>query len=267
VRSPFGTNLSLSLFAAVFALAGPAARGEGFGHGTALVVMRSRDAIFAAADSKEIYTEYREGKPTTESKLTCKVVRAGPWLIMMAGIIHGSPQFDALREAVNAWSPGDGIDAFATRLSASLIPLLGSVVASLGGNGLASAGLSGEGSPTLQVAVAGLSHDGSAVTPVVRILEFLASDNAAGSMRMRTSRCPGNCATLHSAYFLGVHDAIDRLLAWSPETINHPNPEQLRKLIGLEYDSRPDIVGGPLTMLKIDRSGATIMRNGVCALN
>src|ERR1035438_7751765 len=100
----------------------------GFEHGTAVVVLRSPKAIYAAVDSKEIDQTYRDGKLSLDEKVVCKVRKVGPYYSIVAGIMRGTNGFDALQEAFNAYTPGDDLEKLGSAISqsvpVSLAPLL-----------------------------------------------------------------------------------------------------------------------------------------------
>src|SRR6266567_7773555 len=84
----------------------PAAFGQGLGSGTAVAIFRSPDTVLAAVDSKEVYTEYRDGIPSVNDRLSCKLTRLGPWYVVVSGVVSGTNGFDALRDARSVYESG-----------------------------------------------------------------------------------------------------------------------------------------------------------------
>jgi hypothetical protein len=121
------------------------------------------------------------------------------------------------------------------------------------------------GSAALQLILIGTDQH----APKVVVAEFQAVESSSSAIRLdtRTMSCPGTCSTPTVGFFLGAHEAIEQALKHESRILSRPDEHGVEKLIGLEYDSRPDIVGGPLSMLKIDRSGPTMLRSGTCAFD
>ncbi|HXJ44722.1 MAG TPA: hypothetical protein VNH18_35880, partial [Bryobacteraceae bacterium] len=106
-------------------------------------------------------------------------------------------------------------------------------------------------------------------TPAVEVLIFRAHADDAGHMVIETreQRCPGDCPGGRGAYFLGVHDAIDQKLASDPTLAALATLESASALTGLEYASRPDIVGGPQSLVQADANGVKVVKPGACAVD
>jgi hypothetical protein len=253
-----------TIFLIFFGTSAPAAD-FGIEHGTAVVVLRSPKAIYAAVDSKEIDTVYRDGKPSVAETEVCKIRKVGPYYSIVAGVMRGTNGFDALQEVSSAYKPGDDLEKLSTAVRESvpqaLTPLLKSVLdadpAMYAKNYAAQA--------ALHLTLIGSEQN----SPKVMVVEFRAVEATPGTVTMatRTMSCPGDCPGPSVGYFLGAHEAVEESVRRNPAILNKPDEDGVEKLIGLEYASRPDIVGGPVSMLKISPSGATVLRNGACALN
>lgn len=231
------------------------AQGQGFYRGTAEVILVSPDAIAAAADSKEIYSEYRDGKITSSESTTCKGTEIGPHYAMFAGMARSTDGFSALSELRLAWSDGLTINEFVSRIETSIPERLTASLHYL-------AGLSPEltrplGAELLQVAVFGFEN-GHAAAALVR---FVSED---GSIKARVSLCPGNCQLGRIAYLLGAHEASEVLARGKPRLMASATSQSALELLQAEYLSRPDIVGGPPLLITFDRSGRHTIQSGAC---
>jgi hypothetical protein len=261
------TRMSALLSTIFLVFTGSSASAADFGieHGTAVVVLRSPKAIYAAVDSKEVDTVYHDGKPSVAETQVCKVRKVGPYYSIVAGVMRGTNGFDAQQEVSNAYKPGADLETLSTALRESvplaLVPLLKSVLdtdpAMYAKNYGAQA--------ALHLTLIGSEQS----SPKVMVVEFQAQETTPGTVTMstRTMSCPGDCPGPSVGYFLGAHEAVEESVRRNPAILGKPDPDGLEKLIGLEYSSRPDIVGGPLSMLKISSSGSTVLRNGACSLN
>jgi hypothetical protein len=248
-----------------------AAFGQSAGTGTAVVALRSPGLLMAAVDSEETTVVYRNGAAAGHRNM-CKVTRAGPFFAIVAGLAHGwdgrsdgddASPFDALREAENAWRPGDTLDSLVARIGESfprrLIPLLEAYYRA----DPAEYARHYRGQSVLQFLLLGTERG----APQARIVEFLELGTSDAPMLVvRDGGCPQDCAAPHNAWFLGTHDRIDAFVRSHNSAIRENDERNLDRLIALEYEDRPDIVGGPVSIVKVDRAGGTLVRGGACSL-
>ena len=239
--------------------------GPGFGYGTAVVVLRSSEVVLAAVDSKEIYREYRDGKAIVDERTTCKLTAAGPYYAIVAGLSHGTNGFDALKEAAQSYSAGEGLGEMAIRAESSVPRLLVPLLRDIRDMDPADFALRYRGQTVLQLTLIGREKG----SPRVIVLEFVEKESDADSLILstRSRSCPGDCPNPTSAYFLGTHDKIDEAVTRDNTLIRRPDESRVEKLIHFEYIDRPDLVGGPLSMVKVGKSGGTVLRRGACSFN
>jgi hypothetical protein len=262
----------LSLFLLLTGSLSPTpALSQGYGYGTAVVVLRSSEVLLAAVDSKEIYRDYRDGEAVVDERTACKLTSAGPYYAIVAGLSHGTNGFDALKEAAQSYTAGDGLGEMAARAERSVPRLLVPLLKAIQDSDPADFARRYRGRTVLQLSLMGLDRgtgrdNGS---PRVVVLEFIEKEAAPGypGLSTRTASCPGDCPDPTAAYFLGTHDKIDEAVARDGALIRPPTESRVEKLIGFEYLDRPDLVGGPLSILRIGKSGGTILRPGVCSFN
>ena len=250
-----------------FALGGGAARAAdlAFEHGTAVVVLRSPKAIYAAVDSKETTSQYRDGVLTAGERLMCKMARVGPYYSIVSGMVRGTNGFDALKEVSRAYSPGDNLEKLASAARESVPRTLEPLLKALREVDPAAFAKAYTGQAAFQVALIGTEQN----SPKVVVVEFRAVETAPGviALTTKTMSCPGDSPTPTTVYLLGAHEAMDEPLRAHAAAIARGGQDGIEKLIGLEYDSRPDLVGGPVSTLKVGPSGSTLLRNGVCLPN
>ena len=177
---------------------------------------------------------------------------------MVAGFDRGlglnGMGFDALRETNAAWRPGDTFDTFVTNTAAALSRSLGNLLDSLQAADPAEFERRYAHATALQLALFGMEKR----TPEVVILQFL------GDRSLRKTRCPGDCPAPISAFFLGTHDKIDEMARRNSSLIAHLDGKNIAALIDLEHEDRPDVVGGPVSVVRMTAAGAELVQNGAC---
>ena len=232
-------------------------------HGTAEVILVAPGMVAASADSKEVETSYlADGATMANTHDVCKITRAGPAVAMTAGFVRAN-QFNALEYIRNSYQLGEPLHDFALRLLTAIPVSLGPALEAatrVGDTSLRKALKDGD---ALQVALVGI-QDGQ---PGVDVLLFSAHPDGAGhlSIQSRERRCPGDCPDGHAAFFLGVHEAIDKAVAADPSLVATPSLKAVTALTSLEYASRPDLVGGPQSMVLADANGVSVANAGACS--
>jgi hypothetical protein len=247
-----------------------AAFGQTAGTGTAVVALRSPGLLMAAVDSEETTAAYGSNAAPGHRNM-CKVTRAGPFFAIVAGLAHGwdgrsdtgdAGPFDALREAAHTWRAGDTLDSFAARIGQAFPPRLIPLLEAFYRADPDEYARHYRGQSVLQFLLLG-SERGAPQVRIVEFLEFGTSD--APMLIVRDGGCPRDCAAPHNAWFLGTHDRIDDFVRSHNSAIREIDERNLDRLIALEYEARPDIVGGPVSIVKVDRAGGTLLRGGACA--
>jgi hypothetical protein len=246
-----------------------AAFGQIAGTGTAVVALRSPGLLMAAVDSEETTATYGSAAAPGRRNM-CKVARAGPFFAIVAGLAHGwdgrsdsgdAGPFDALREAGNAWRAGDTLDSFAARIGQTLPPRLIPLLEAYYRAAPEEYVRHFRGQSVLQFLLLG-SERGEPQLRIVEFVELGTSD--APLLIVRDGGCPQDCAAPHNAWFLGTHDRIDEFVRSHNTAIRQNDERNLDRLIALEYEARPDVVGGPVSIVKVDRAGGTLLRGGAC---
>lgn len=250
------------LLALLFGIACSCASGQGFGyaHGTSIVILRSPRLLLAAVDSKETYREYlSDGTERVTERNHCKAAKIGDYYAMAANITRGTNGFDALAELASVYRGGDSIDAFA-QAAVEVIP--SRLRALLGLIRTTSPSVFAEtykDRPATQIALIGVSDH----RPVTKILQFVATERGdAVDITAQVVPCPGDCKAY--AYALGVTEKVTAAFSARPDLFVHPSEAGIEGLIRLEYADRPDVVGGPMSVVKATPGGITQIRDGAC---
>ncbi len=238
---------------------------------TSVVVLRSADVLVAAVDSKETYERYGEEGMTREGRM-CKVARSGPYYVLVSGLTRGwldsdSGPLDIIREIEESYAPhGDtpdaSMEALASRLWNGISPKLEIMLEAIRRKDESAFASRYLGAAALQLMVVGVEGR----RPAAKVLEFQVATDPGGRVRIvrHVMGCPGDCANPNSAYFLGVHGEIDAFLAGNRNFIAKPDERKAETLIRLSYRERPDLVGGPVSLLRADRAGVEVVDGGVC---
>jgi len=237
---------------------------QGYSHGTAEAVITSAGAIVAAIDSKEVNREYlSDGTSVTQDRIACKVRQIGPYYVLIAGISRATDGFDALREVKRWYQDDDTLDSFAQRLAIVLPKRLTPILETLRAANGAAFDESFRNQDVLQLTLLGTERS----QPRVAMVAFHASQTGPGPVMVdaRLSSCPGNCTDPHMVYLSGMHDEADRFLRNNPNAAGDASTNNALRLIGLEYTSHPDVVGGPASVVRVNSDGAVLEQSGACA--
>jgi hypothetical protein len=226
------------------------------GSGTALVVVRTASAVLAAVDSKETWREYRDGHWSDEVRQICKAAAVGPYYAMVAGLDRGIG-FDALEETAAAWHPGDRLDTLAANTASVLARSFGALLDSLRSADPAEFERRYAKNAALQLVLFGMEGR----TTEVIILQLL------GDRSLHVTRCPGDCPVPRSAFFLGTHDKIDESARHNSALVSRLDARNIASLIELEQQDRPDVVGGPVSVIRLTAAGAQLVQPGACSLS
>ena len=172
---------------------------------------------------------------------------------MVAGLDRGTG-FDALAETAAAWRPGDNIETLASNAVGALSQSLGRLFDSLQSADPVEFGRRYARETALQIALFGVEKR----TPEVIVLQFL------GDRSRRVMHCPGDCPAQRSTFFLGTHDKIDETTRRNSSLIAHLDARNIAALIDLEREDRPDVVGGPVSVVRVTAAGAELVQAGAC---
>ena len=255
---------STAVIAALYTLTAFTLSAQGYSHGTAEAVIASANAIVAAIDSKEVSREFLDdGTSVVEDRISCKVRQIGPYYVLIAGISRATDGFDALQEVKRWYQDDDNLDSFAQRLALILSKRLAPILETLRVANSGAFEESFRNQDVLQLTL--LGAEGS--RPRVAMLAFHASQYGAGpiSIDARFTSCPGSCTNPDSIYFSGMHDDAARFVHDNPDVSGDVSAENALRLIGLEYVSHPDLVGGPQSVVRVTGAGAVLEQAGACA--
>ncbi|HEY4086566.1 MAG TPA: hypothetical protein VGM43_11545 [Bryobacteraceae bacterium] len=221
-------------------------------HGTAAAILASRDEIVAPIDSKEVSREFlSDGTRIHGERIACKARPAGPFYVLIAGVTRVTDGFNALQLASGIYREGDTLTEFAARLESEISPRL---EAALGA--LPDPGRSFNGQEVLQIGLLGAE----AGKPRAVVVTFEAGRPEGGEIAIKARLSAGSKAV----HLLGMHEESDRFLSTHPEATADVSAPRALQLIGLEYASQPDLVGGPATVLRVTADGVQMEEPGAC---
>jgi hypothetical protein len=232
-------------------------------HGTSEIILISPGFIAVSADSKEVNTAFlSNGKTTTREVESCKVARVASFVAMAAGYVRADA-FDALDFVRNSYQANETFHSFAARLTNLISKSLARTLKSTVKVGDRAFQDSLTHQDALEIALIGVESG----QPAVEVLSFQARTEASGNIEIlsRKYSCPGDCYNGHAAFYLGVHGAVDRMVARQPDLITSATLETASMLNRLEYNERPDIVGGPQTLITADTFGIHVINGGACS--
>jgi hypothetical protein len=229
---------------------------------TSEVIIVGPGVVVAAADSKEVISSYLvSGETVTESRDICKLRRAGRSVALAAGFVRAN-DFYALEAIRELGRVGQSLDELAARVIEALPAKLEPALEAARKAGDEALRRTMEEQDALEVAIIGMRNG----APGVSVIAFKANADEAGhiSISSRHQRCPGDCPAGTVSYFLGAHEAIEKAIAEDPSLTAKPTLTAAAYLNNLEYASRPDITGGPQTLLLADSQGVRIVQSGAC---
>jgi hypothetical protein len=203
---------------------------QNLSHGTSIAVIRDDIQIVIAADSRVV-----DGNDHILAD-TCKIRSAGVWHFALNGTAstRGMDAFHAI-EAILTVQQGTLTDKLES-ISGTLTPLLNSALMR---------------NPSLRSSVLGVTVFGyEDRTLKLGFLRFVFSNS--GFAPPEAHVCPVDCP-------LGEH----RAAIWVPSDDSRFNPDDgsplmaVRNFVQMEIDRNTTDIGGPIQILKIDRSGAS----------
>lgn len=229
---------------------------------TSEVIILGPGVTVAAADSKEVVSSYLvNGNTLTEARNICKLRRVGSSVALASGFVQANDFYalDAIRELGRG---GPSVDELAARIVDALPARLAPALQAARNAGDETLRRALHDQDALEVAIIGM-RDGA---PAVIVIAFQAIADDAGNIRIssRRQRCPGDCAAGTVSFFLGSHEAIDQAIADDASLTAAATLSAAAYLNNLEYRSRPDVVGGPQTLLRADSQGVRIVEPGAC---
>ncbi len=226
------------------------------------VILISPDTIVAAADSRGVtYAVLSDGTAVRDSADLCNLRRLDVGILATAAGLTGIGDFDALDQIDALYVPGESVSGVAARVRAGIPARLLSAIQEFRRSAHGQMDMLPANQAALEVAIMGTENS----LPAVDMLTFRLDGAVKRNPAIASSefRCPGDCAAGHAALYLGVHDSIDRIVSANPDLAAQPTSENVRMLVGLEYLNHPDTVGGPLSVVRVERLGDHIRTTGV----
>jgi hypothetical protein len=216
---------------------------------TAIVCIRTPDAIAIAADSLGTFTG-------GETRPVCKIQRAGRFFFAVEGLAEDPGRGFSPRSEINRALATDSIqtvDSVARIVAAALQQDFGrelSALAAQAPDDLRRALASPPG--VLLVGV-----DAGTPTAVAFHLQTTPKTSWPGAITTEWRRCPGvDCPQGHFTFFLGPHGGIDAYIAEHGSALAMLPEEAARFMVDLEIQRRTRDVGGPIDVLTVTSRGA-----------
>ena len=257
-RSIHGTNWLAGILVAILAVQCASA--------TSVVVLRSSKVLVAAIDSLETYQVFGEGANLQHDNV-CKIARTGPFYVLVSGLTRGfdgsgDPPFDVVKEIEAAKGLSQDMSTLGPNLWDLLSPRLTVVLEAIRAKDPMAFASKYSGAAALQLTVVGVEAN----RPAAKVVEFAVDSGTTGAVRLRPHfmGCASDCPSSSSGYFLGVHGAIDDFVRYQTTFIAKPDTRKAEVLIQLSYKERPDLVGGPVSMLSVSRGGVEVVSAGAC---
>ncbi|HEY6008685.1 MAG TPA: hypothetical protein VIU40_10220 [Geobacteraceae bacterium] len=112
----------------------------------------------------------------------------------------------------------------------------------------------------MSVVLAGMENG----VPLLVFRGFVLREEKDGALALDIIRhaCPQECQDVFFSLILGEDAAIDAYLAKNPGFWMGGFAEGVRRLIEVEIAARPDVVGPPVTLLRITGDGARWLKEG-----
>jgi len=254
--------LSVLIFCVFFLASTMVSFAQTLTHGTAIVLLRDKERIIVATDSKTISGTRAETK-------NCKIIKHGSVFFAAAGLYTDSKTFDVFEFAKQACAIDGTISDKAMKFKALLRdPLLACLneQVRLGyGQGI----IQRFAKASVSQAVFFGFEGGK---PVFHAVAFNIIFDKGVPVDLRTTRnyCPGGeCEETQGRIWiaLGASQHIVDLLKVRPDILKAYTPEAAKDLIVVEIKGDPDNVGLPIAILQIDKTRARWIQRGECEYN
>jgi len=224
--------------------------------GSTVVVIRTPSEIYVGADSKQVVY----GDDTKRS--TCKIRQVENLFFADTGLIGDSAgRFNVMETVTRAYRVSDSISstvqAFEQMIVGPFITSLEEVKRDQPRYYLRYL----QGRANFSIVFFGLEKD----TLVVYTRAFNATESANGTIKVDVQRqdCPDGCSTGITYFFLGEYEAIDTFLDANPHYSKNGLIPAILKLIEIEIADKPDFVGYPIDIMRVDKKGAAWIQRKV----
>lgn len=220
---------------------------------TSIIGFRASDRFIIAADSKVVLTGKGIGGPPT----ACKISRSGDFYFALAGLVNDrNRSFFPYETAGRSFRIGDSFDHNLARMDQAVSISLSIEMARLKTEDPDDfAVFHKPGIDTLSI-IGGEMIDG---TPHMFSRGFQYDDQTETVSTSRAS-CPGDCSNGGGMFFfIGETNLSTRManeFLDDTKAVHDPIAE-VRKIVEAEIRTYPEIVGPPITILRVDKNGAS----------
>jgi hypothetical protein len=221
-----------------------------FTSGTTIVIYKAPNEIVVGADSLMVRRSDTGYTPLSE----CKIMQVGDAFFVIGGHIREElTGFDAVKittEAVrNSGKPIDKVRAFEQNILTPLTELLRTVRSK---DPPYFEKLLQDKIPVLAVAFFGIEQQSLYLYVRSYKATVYNSTDVKVEFNINTD-CLTGC---YRMFALGVNDAIEDFMNKNPKYSPASSVERVRNLIQLEIEQRPEYVGPPIDIVRVDRNGA-----------
>jgi hypothetical protein len=228
---------------------------------TTIVAIWTPSDVTIAADAKYLTGDGRALDPI------CKIRMTNGVLYAHSGLAANVKTGFSVDDLLNATLKTDGTLAERVeRIDAQIVPRLRENLASIKSEDPEFTKRWIDAAPLEIIFVAVENHQ-----PELLIDAYKANVGADGAVMVTPTQkaCPGVCDPRGTfGAFIGVHDLIDREAAADPNTVVRLGVEgAVRHFVEEEIADRPDMVSGPLSIVRISDAGATWVEVGLCGAN
>jgi hypothetical protein len=240
------------LFTILWAVSEPSAA-------TSIITARASNAILLGADSLSHTPD------AVHSKLVCKIGTNENIIWGVAGLVEkASANFDVMRIAAATLGSAGALEARITKFESAVIPPLTEILndVKLQNPGTWATLRYDENTAPLEIVVANIENG----TPYVYARDFIVNANAiTGDVSLKIMRYDNPGPGRRLAFALGKHDAIQSFITDRVDWILDNAPDSIRGLIETQGAATPTDVGGPVSIVLLDRNGVTWLSRGTCA--
>lgn len=219
-------------------------------YATSIVILITPDYILMGADSKRMIIDNLSHKTTNES--VCKIRNVGPYCYALAGFVASrSTLFSAdsiVRKQLN--KAADYNSAIASITKAIKKGLRKELRYQRKHQPESFKKMIDSKEHLLEIAILSVQNG----APHVQIIGFEWSDEQKIEVKDYTARCPGDCPTVQSQfYLLGEYSDIQKYLDEDAKPVDPVS--FIETLITIQSHATPSSVGAPINMIKYTSSG------------
>jgi hypothetical protein len=225
---------------------------------TTLVGLPQKDVFVIGADIKVAY----KGRGIKGPRTVCKIYRAGRVYFAISGMANDrNTNFFPEKIVANSFSESASFKSNLQNMERTLSDSLAIEMTRLKARDRDTFDQDQKyGGDTVSVLAAEMDANHS----VMGGAGFKYIDGTSPTVEIHRLICPGDCASEEEVFFGGHHESAQKITTEfykNHGTVTQPT-KFVRELVEAEIRSSPDEVGPPITILRVDRTGAHWISNG-----